>query len=65
MNIGPKDKKALHTWPGFILSVFMIVYMAIYVGYKINFVIQRDGQQVLQTVKEDFYEGEKSVFSSK
>ena len=65
MNIGPKDKKALHTWLGAILSAFMIVYMAIYTSYKINFVLQRDGQQVMQIVKEDYYVEEKSKFSSK
>ena len=65
MNLGPKDKKSLQTWPGFILSVLMIAYMGMYISYKINFVIYRNGQQVLQTVKEDFYVEENSIFSNK
>ena len=40
---------------GAILTVVSKVIMLLFVGYKLNLLIERDGATILQTVKDNFY----------
>ena len=43
---------------GAILTVVSKMIMLVFVGYKLNLLLVRDGATILQTVKENFYDSD-------